>query len=161
MIVNEKYLKGTLAVSPERKDDIEVKEKYRELKKAKKERNKRLKEKQWEVKRSTLLCILVLFICGFSVTYSHGLAFTKQKELSGLQKEARNINTENDNLKVELLKFSNFEYIKSNAESKLSMVSPDRSKVINVDLSEDNFKDESSVKEEKKSIVSFIKDLFF
>ena len=161
MIVNEKYMKGSLAVVPERKEDREGREKYRELKKAKNQRNKRLKEKQWQVKRGTLLCILLLFICGFSVIYSYGAAFTKQKELAKLQKSERDINMENDNLKVELLKFSSFEYVKSNAEGKLSMIAPDRSKVISVDLNRDNFKEESLVKEEKNSIVSFIKDLFF
>lgn len=161
MIINEKSINGSTVSVPNEEQDRKISKEYRELKRVKKERNKRNKERQWQVKKGTLKIIALLFICGFSVVYSYGNTFTKQKTLLDLKKEVRKVNEANDNLKVELLKFSNFEYVKSSAEQKLGMVAPDRKNALSLDLNKDNFQENEKIEAKDNNMLNFFKDLFF
>ena len=67
-------------------------------------------------------------------------------QLSKVNSEISNIQKENDDLKLKMVKFSNMQYIEETATSKLHMVRADKNSVIYANLTNNYFKDSKPVK---------------
>lgn len=163
MILKEdKYVKGNVVIAPKREVDIERhKKESKDLQKINRERTKKMLAKQRIIKKSTLGIVALVFVSGCIVVWRHAVAFNTQKELSSLKLEVSKIRTENDNIKVDLLKGANLQYIKESAEGKLGMVAPNRNDVIRVDLNKNNFNEPQTNSKKKENILNMLKDLFF
>ena len=83
----------------------------------------------------------------------------------GLRLQINQVTNENEALKVDLLKVSSLENIKSVAEGKLKMVIPNKDEVVRVDLSKENFEkyinDEEKNAESQGNLLTKIKDVLF
>jgi cell division protein FtsL len=151
------YISGSTAYAPERHKESPLrKEEYEKLRKKKIERINRVKQKKNAQKRSVMVSIITVFGVGLSLIWGEAQVYRTQRELSKIKKEIVEVNRQNDDLKIQLLKVSSLENIKQNAESKLQMVSPARKNVIYADLSKNNF-----IKEPMDGSESKTKDLWW
>lgn len=158
------YVKGSTVFAPEvgRPNPLS-KEEYEKLRKAKVERLNRVRQKKNAKKRKVMLTILLVFFTGIGLIWGQARVYSTQRELSRINKEIHDVQQANEALKVELVKVSGIEKVKSTAEKNLHMINPDRKQFLYVDLSKDNFakvpKDDRESK--TKEIVSKIKNLLF
>lgn len=151
------YISGSTVYAPERHKESPLrKEEYEKLRKKKIERINRVKQKKNAQKRSVMVSIITVFGVGLSLIWGEAQVYRTQRELSKIKKEIVEVNRQNDDLKIQLLKVSSLENIKQNAESKLQMVSPARKNVIYADLSKNNF-----IKEPMDGSESKTKDLWW
>lgn len=157
------YIKGNTVTSPSRR--IEKQNPIRRHKDTKRiAKNRRLKEKR-KSDRKYLLNIAVVILCFGSLTIlGDSKVYTMQQKVRALNSEIRNINEENEALKITILKYSSLKNIQDNAQSKLSMETPQKSDMIVVDCSNNYFKNvkEKEIKKDKdeKGIIDKIKYVF-
>lgn len=151
------YINGNTVYAPDRvKESPLKKEEYEKLRKTKIERINRIKKKKNVQKRKVIVAIIAIFGVGLSLIWGEAQVYSNQRKLTSIKKEIVEINRQNDDLKIQLLKVSSLENIKQNAENKLHMITPDRKNVIYADLSKDNFN-----KEPKDGSESKTKDLWW
>lgn len=136
MIVKEvDYIRGNTVNAPQRKYDDIRKDKSSED--AKKRKNKLLKEKKKKTRNGALQIALVIFILGVLTIWRDTKVYNLQTQIGTLNNEIKMINSENEALKVDLLKNSSLKNIESSAKKKLGMISPVDAKKVDVDLSKD------------------------
>ncbi len=160
----KKYISGNNVLAPERKSNLPSKnEDYKKLKEAKKDRDYRLKQERIRKKKNAMQLISVVFVVGMILTFRYAAIFSMQKKLSSINKEIESINAKNESLKIDLLKHSSLQNVKSTSESKLSMALPDKSKAISVDLSKNNFKtiEEETSKNSFELLMTKVKKYLF
>jgi cell division protein FtsL len=146
------YINGSTVYAPERLRESPLKkEKYEKLRKTKIERINRVKKKKNAQKRRVMVSIITVFGVGLSLIWGEAQVYGNQMELTKIKKEIVDVNRQNDDLKIQLLKVSSLENIKQNAENKLHMIIPDRKNVIYADLSKDNFNEETKDGSESKT----------
>lgn len=136
MIVKEvDYIRGNTANAPQRKyDDIK---KDKSLEDAKKRKNKLLKEKKKKTRNGALQIALVIFVLGVLTIWRDTKVYNLQTQIGTLNNEIKVVNSENEALKVDLLKNSSLKNIESSAQKKLGMIAPVDAQKVNVDLSKD------------------------
>ena len=134
MIVKEvDYIRENTANVPQRKyNDIK---KDKSLEDSKKRKNKLLKEKKKKTRNGALQIALVIFVLGVLTIWRDTKVYNLQTQIGTLNNEIKTINSENEALKVDLLKNSSLKNIESSAKKKLGMISPVDAKKVNVDLS--------------------------
>ncbi|MEG1004218.1 cell division protein FtsL [Clostridium sp.] len=137
MIVEEfNYVKGNTAVKPERKyDDIKRDKRYKDLEKAKKRRNKLAKAQKKKNKSAALQIALVIFVLGVGTIWRDTKVYNLQSQIGGLNDQIKTVSSENEALKVDLLKNSSLKSIESSAKNKLGMITPVDAEKVDVDLS--------------------------
>ncbi|WP_027624725.1 septum formation initiator family protein [Clostridium lundense] len=162
MIITEKenYINGSTVLAPqfepkrEKKKDDKL-EKQTEIK----NRNKRVKNK-FKILRN----IALTFLVGVILIGRYSKIYNLQKQLNTTGQNINTLNKENENLKVELVKFSNVQYIEEIATKKLQMVKPTKESIIYCDMKKEIFKYENNAKTENKSkentLKNLLKDLF-
>lgn len=136
MIVKEvDYIRGNTANAPQRKyDDIR---KDKSIEDAKKRKNKLLKEKKKKTRNAALQIALVIFVLGVLTIWRDTKVYNLQTQIGTLNNEIKVVNSENEALKVDLLKNSSLKNIESSAKKKLGMIAPVDAQKVNVDLSKD------------------------
>ncbi|MDQ0149301.1 cell division protein FtsL [Eubacterium multiforme] len=136
MIVKEvDYIRGNTANAPQRKyDDIK---KDKSIEDAKKRKNKLLKEKKKKTRNGALQIALVIFVLGVLTIWRDTKVYNLQTQIGTLNNEIKVVNSENEALKVDLLKNSSLKNIESSAQKKLGMIAPVDAQKVNVDLSKD------------------------
>lgn len=158
------YTKGNTAVNPHRKYNRPKRDKkYEQLRKAKKDRNKRLKDKKKYDRKYILRVAVLICVLGLFSVYRDGKAYSLQSKANKMDSEINSINEQNEALKIKLLKYSSLNNVQKNAQSKLNMVVPTQKDTIKIDFSENYFAglDNSETEnEEKKSIFTKISELF-
>lgn len=134
MIITEKkayesYINGNtvLAPEPEISQNERHKEKYskKRIKKDKKISSGKLK---------LLRNIGFTFLIGVTLIGRYSMIYGMQRELNAIGVEINTINKENENLRVELVKFNNLQYIEDVATKKLNMISPTKSNIMYCNL---------------------------
>lgn len=139
--------------------------KNEEDEKLKRERKQKLiNERNIKVKKKTrtLKNIGIVFVLGVTLIGRYCAIYNMQKNLSEVKTQISTLNKENENLRVELVKFNNMVYIEDIAVNKLHMVRPEKSLAIHLNLSKDNFEDtlsENDIKHE--SLLQKIKNILF
>ena len=130
MIVKEFDYNGSSALKPQRKEQtIQSKETY-DKKKKKIEQQRRKKQKDKKIKKSVYQIVLLILVVG-GITISRDVKVYKtQQQLDSLNKEINSVITENEALKVQILKASSLDKIEETAKNKLKMILPTKENMI-------------------------------
>ena len=141
MIVNEyEYIKGNTVTKPRRSSEPDRK-RYEELQKSKRERNKRKLEEQKRKRKGIRQIAIAILVIGIIIITRDNKVYSMQGEVAGLNSQIKQIDDENEALRVELLKVASLDNIKTNAENKLEMVIATKDQMLQMDLSENYFDD--------------------
>jgi cell division protein FtsL len=152
------YVSGSTAYAPERNTENPItREEYEKLRRAKIERSNRAKQKKNAKKRGTIVTIAGVFIIGFGVIWSEAQVYGIQNQLSSIKKEIVEVNKLNEDLRLQLVKVSSINNIKTIAEDKLHMSTPSRTNVMFADLSKNNFSELPKDNREGKAKELFLK----
>ena len=131
MIVKEFDYNGSSALKPQRKEQtIPSKETY-DKKKKKIEQQRRKKQKDKKIRKSVYQIVLLILVVGGITTISRDVKVYKtQQQLDSLNKEINSVITENEALKVQILKASSLDKIEETAKNKLKMILPTKENMI-------------------------------
>ncbi|EDS77816.1 hypothetical protein [Clostridium massiliodielmoense] len=166
MIVTNKNnmgVSGNNALAPEKMPSRVTEERtYEELQRSKKQYIKKSKQRAVKRKAGALKLIAVGFAVALFLVYRYSLIYNMEKDIIDVKKQISNVNAENENLKIGLLKYDNIKLIEEKCEKELSMVPKSSTNVQYIDLNKNNFKD-ISVSEEKtkNNIFKKIKEILF
>lgn len=164
IVVNEdSYIQGNTVLQPEYipyEDERVLKEEIkRERLKKRRKAKQRLKRKV-KIIRNISLC----FIVGLIFVGRYGVIYNMQMELNSTKTNINEINRENENLKVELVKYNNLQHIEDTAVNKLQMIRPDKSAAVYTNLDKENIKiTEKKVQDkiEKEDLWSKLRKVLF
>lgn len=139
IVVNEEsFIQGNTVLQPEykpyRDNGSYEEDKKRKLNKKRKVKT-RLKNKVKVIRN-----IALTFIVGLVLVGRYCVIYNMQMELNSLKSNINEINRENENLKVELVKYNNLQYIEDIATNKLKMLPPDKGAAVYTDLDKENIK---------------------
>lgn len=118
----------------------------------------RNKKKNTRSKLKVIRNIAIVFAVGIMLIARYSIIYNMQNELSSTQNRVNELNRENENLTVDLVKYNNLQYIEDNAVKKLHMAEPEKSLAVYADLDKPVVKQEESHKSGKKfsSILNII-----
>jgi len=155
------YVRGSAALAPKRQEKDQ--KDYESLKKAKIERENRLKHKKNMQKRKVLKTIAAVFIVGIGLMYNEGRIYQKQQRIIEINNEIKKVNQQIEDTKFQLLKLNSVANIKEIADNELNMSIPKNTETVYVDFSKNNFAEVPQ--EEKESfaeeVLGKIKSLIF
>jgi cell division protein FtsL len=136
----ENYINGNTVLAPNYEPiGPSKKQEYEKLRKAKAENLNKKREKRVNSKAKTLSNIALVFIIGVTLIFRYASIYNIQKNLSNIKSHTINLNKENENLKVELVKASNLDNVEKIATEKLHMVRAEKAHAIYTDLTKENF----------------------
>lgn len=158
----ELYINGNTLPKPEIRDPRE-REKYEELKKSKRESKEAIQNKRIKKKLKVMRNIFVAFIIGLTLILRYSVLYSTQQDINKSKIMVSSINSDNENLRLKLLKNSNMKTIEENAVNNVKMIYPDKNKVIYEDINKNNFKTATSSNKTSVSlnIINKIKKLLF
>ena len=134
IVVNEdSFIQGNTVLKPQYRPTKDNKS-YKK-RKLKRKTQKRIKNKVKIIKN-----IVLAFIVGLALVGRYCIIYNMQMELNSTKRSINEINRENENLKVELVKYNNLQYIDDIAINKLQMLPPDKGAAVYVDLYKENIK---------------------
>lgn len=146
---------------PKKRAREEERKKYDELRRAKRNREKR-KRAQSKLKRKIAFEVIsVAFIAGIITLAIDSRVFNMQSQLTAINKQIETVKADNEDLTVKLLQTGSLDDIEINAQNRLGMVSTTKENIITVDLSKNYFQqlddEDKAAKEENLSIYQKIK----
>ena len=102
-----------------------------------KEKNQIIKKKNRKIKKQAIFIrnIFIAFIIGLTLIGRYSTIYNMQQQLNSTKSNINEMNKENDNLKVELVKYNNLHYIEEVATNKLHMITPNRNDAIYANIS--------------------------
>lgn len=163
IVVNENsVIRGNTVLKPEYdpyKDKQAERDKERKRKiKQNKQRNKRMKSKV-KIMRN----IALTFIIGMTLVARYCIIYDMQRELNSIKSSISYTNRENENLKVELVKYNNLQFIEETATNKLQMTKPDKGLAVYTNLSKEVIQSREKKKEieEQKNIWNKLRKVLF
>lgn len=127
-------------------------------------RNKaRNKAKNKNINKKVIIMrnIMIAFIVGITLVGRYCIIYNLQSELNTTKQSIAAFSKENENLKVELVKYNNIQYIEDVAINKLGMVTPDRNDAIYADISKDTIITAVSESGEGKDAVTVLAGKIF
>lgn len=137
LIDRNEFVHGNTVLVPQR--ETSKSNEYEELLKAKK-RNLRLKtEKRIKSRLKVIRNIALIFVIGIIMVGRYCIIYNMQTNLNSIKSEIADKNRQNENLKVELVKYSNLQYIEDKAVNSIHMIQPEKNSIIYMDLSTNNF----------------------
>ncbi|SHJ61056.1 hypothetical protein SAMN02745163_02264 [Clostridium cavendishii DSM 21758] len=156
------YVKGNTALQPKKKEtNHEVDKQYEKLKKSKLERKNRLKNQRRKTRAEILQIGALIFVLGMIAIWRDTNVYSMRNNLSNTNKQISEVSSDNEALRVEILKASSLGNVKKTSENDLNMVIPTKENIVKVDLTKDNFKKQENkpVKvTNNKSFIMNIKD---
>lgn len=164
IVVNEEsFIQGNTVLQPEYRpyrdnqshEEENKKEKLRKKRKAKKRLNNKVK---------VIRNIILTFVVGLVLIGRYCAIYNMQMELNSTKHNINEINRENENLKVELVKYNNLQYIEDIAINKLQMIPPDKGAAVYTNLDKENIKiteKKAQDKVEKENIWNKLTKLLF
>jgi len=105
--------------------------------------------------------IMIAFIVGITLVGRYCIIYNLQSELNTTKQNIVALNKENENLKVELVKYNNIQYIEDAAINKLGMVTPDRNDAIYADISKETIITAEGESNEGKNAVNVLAEKIF
>lgn len=160
MIVRElDYVKGNIAIKPERKSTRTDNDRKREL------RNKRRKKKELQkknyIRKSSIQIAAIIFFVGMVTISRDAKVYTMQKELDKLDTEIETMKDENEALRVNLLKIASLDNIKTQAEERLNMSIATKENTMEIEVPSNYFEEEKEDTEDtNKTLFSKLLDAF-
>jgi cell division protein FtsL len=161
---NKNLVSGSAALAPKRKPYYPSKdEELQRKKKEEEQKRKALIQKRSAQKAKSIKIIAAAFIIGVVLIMRYSSVYNLQKDLINLKTDMQEMNMENENLKVALIKASNIEQIEATAKSKLHMVVPNKNNVVYEETTKDYFANstDESKQEAKESVLTKIKNMLF
>jgi cell division protein FtsL len=161
---NKNLINGSTALAPKQKpyypnkNDEQEKQRKEQAKK-----QKALQQEKLQAKAKVIKSIAVAFIVGVVLVTRYSVVYNLQKDLTVIQNGIHNLDMENENLKVMLIKSSNFEQVETMAKSKLNMVTPDKNNVIHLETTKDYFakSTDDNSKNTQEDFIAKIKNMLF
>lgn len=130
MIVKEFDYNGSSALKPQRKEQTTPSREAYDKKKKKIEQQRRKKQKDKKLKKSIYQIVLLILLVG-GITISRDVKVYKtQQQLDSLNKQINSVITENEALKVQILKASSLDKIEDTAKNKLKMILPTKENMV-------------------------------
>lgn len=164
ILMNKNNIDGSTALVPKREEINYEEERRKQQKKEMDLLNKR-KEKSLKNKLGIMLSIGIVFSIGMILVLRFAYICNLRQQVIDTQNQITTISRENENLKVELLKYDNIKYIEKVATEKLNMERPNLGHAVYCDLGTKYFKQntkENGINKGKKiSFIEFIKSKLF
>lgn len=135
------YIRGNTAIKPKRKVQEKDRRKYEELKKSKKNREKRILEEKKKNRKAVRQVAIFIVFMGILTIARDSQVFTVQNELASINNQIKIYTDDNEALTVDLLKNSSLDSIKTAAEENLSMTVATSDNIVPMDLSQNYFED--------------------
>jgi len=147
IVVNENsVIRGNTVLkpgyNPYEDNQFEREEERKRKLKQNKQRNRRVNRKV-----KVLRNIVVTFIVGLTLVGRYCIIYDMQREFNSVESSINVINKENENLKVDLVKYNNLQLIEETATNKLKMVKPDKSGAVYTNLSKEVIQSREKKKE--------------
>jgi cell division protein FtsL len=154
-VLNEKYvINGNTVLAPNYMP-------YRESEQNGQVRKNKSNKKNINKKIIVMRNIMIAFIVGITLVGRYCIIYNLQSELNTTKQNISALNKENENLKVELVKYNNIQYIEDVAVNKLGMVTPDRNDAIYADVSKETIITAESESNEGKNAVTVLAEKIF
>lgn len=160
MIVKEfDYVKGNTALAPKRKSTEKDRRKYEELKRAKKNRQRRIIDQR----KSNIIAMIqissLILLFGIITIARDSNVFELQNQLTNVNQQIKNVTDDNEALNIDLLKDSSLENVMTTANQSLGMTMATKDNLVPVDLSVNYFssldkKNTSENKTDNKGIIN-------
>ncbi len=151
---------GNNAVVTERPLHKEERKRQEELKKVKLNRKIKQLEIAREQRKSIIQVAVAILITGVITIGGNSSLYAMQDQVSDINVQINELQSDNEALKLKLLKVASLDNIKDVAENQLGMVNQDPKEVVRYNLSVNNFL-EKNENNEKQSIFAKIKDALF
>jgi cell division protein FtsL len=160
---NDNYVQGNTVLVPQRVE----KTKDNRLKELEEGKNK-LHKKKISKRISSKVCVIrnisLVFIVGALLIARYSAIYDMQRNLNTIKSSITETSRENENLKVELVKYNNLRFIEETATTKLHMIQPDKNAAVYVSLDKNYFsnmaeKDNKMVSQQ--NLIQKIKNLLF
>ncbi|MFL0195515.1 hypothetical protein ACJDU8_08040 [Clostridium sp. WILCCON 0269] len=161
IVINEKdMINGNTVLQPEYKPYKETEEKKYRHKKTGKDKKRNIKVKK---KLQVIRNIGLAFTVGLILVYRYSIIYDMQTELNSVEVNISEVNRQNENLKVDLVKYNNLQYIENSAINKLHMVVPNQANAAYVNLDKQTIKTQEDIDEIKtqKGILNKLKQLIW
>jgi cell division protein FtsL len=147
IVVNENsVIRGNTVLKPNynpyEDNEFEREEERKRKLKQRKQKNRRIKSKV-KVMRN----IVFTFITGITLVARYCIIYDMQRELNSVKSNISVVNKENENLRVELVKYNNLQLIEETATNKLKMVKPDKGGATYTNLSKEVIQSSEKKKE--------------
>lgn len=147
IVVNENsVIRGNTVLKPDynpyENDQSEREEERKRKQKHNKQRNRRMVSKV-KVMRN----IALTFIIGLTLVGRYCIIYDMQRELNSVKSSISVVNKENENLKVELVKYNNLQLIEETATNKLQMIKPDKGLALYTNLDKEVIQSREKKKE--------------
>lgn len=147
IVVNENsVIRGNTVLKPDYNpyidDQYEREEERKRKLKHNKQRNRRMRNKV-KVMRN----IALIFITGLTLIGRYCIIYDMQMEFNLVKSSISTVNKENENLKVELVKYNNLQLIEETATNKLQMIKPDKSSAVYTNLDKEVIQSREKKKE--------------
>lgn len=134
---------------------------YRESEQKRQVRKNVSRKKNINKKIVIMRNIMIAFIVGITLVGRYCIIYNLQDQLNTTNQNIAALNKENENLKVELVKYSNIQYIEDIAVNKLGMVTPDRNHAIYADISKDTIIASESESKNSKNVITVLAGKIF
>jgi len=134
---------------------------YRESEQKRQVRKNSSNKKNIHKKIIVIRNIMIAFIVGITLVGRYCIIYNLQSELNTTKQNISALNKENENLKVDLVKYNNIQYIEDVAVNKLGMVTPDRNDAIYADVSKKTIITAESKSNEGKNAVTAVAGKIF
>lgn len=147
-------INGNVVRKPLRKTTEQEREKYKQLQRSKKNRQRRLIEERKRNRRAIMQITILIFFMGVLTIFRDSKVFAMQNDLANVNSDIKEEQLENEALKIDLLKGSSLDNIKTTAEKDLGMTIASKDNMVEIDLSENYFqklddRDKKAKKNEK------------
>ncbi|MHC1720975.1 MAG: cell division protein FtsL [Clostridiaceae bacterium] len=105
--------------------------------------------------------IMIAFIVGIILVWRYCMIYDLQRNLNTTKQNTVTLTKENENLKVELVKYNNIQYIEEVAVNKLNMVTPDRNDAIYANISKNTIISAQSESNDNENVLTALAQKIF
>ncbi|MGG5462487.1 septum formation initiator family protein [Clostridium sp. B9] len=130
MNVKEFDYNGSSALKPQRKEQTVPSRKTYDKKKKKIEQQRRKKQRDKKLRKSVLQIVSLILLVGGLTIARDVKVYKTQQQLDAMNKKINTVITENEALKVDILKASSLDKIEEIAKGKLKMKLPTKEDMI-------------------------------
>lgn len=156
----ESYIQGSSALAPK----VVIKHK----KKNNSNKRKRIKVNHDKIIRNKLKIIrniFCIFVVGVIIIGRYSKIYGLQREVNSINSTINKLNKENENLRVQLVKYSNIQYVEELSTNKLKMIKPDKNDLVYYDLKKqlvkvDNKLEDKDLEKNQSVMKKFFRELF-
>lgn len=132
---NVRYFNGNAVLAPDFETQKNNENEYEKLKKEKIEAKENIRRNSAKRKLSMINKITICFIMGIFLVHRYSVILNMQKSVNSMRNQISELSKENQNINVELAKYSSMSYVEYNAVNKLQMSKYNKNDAIYVDFS--------------------------